>query len=95
MQEWIDKIKAKFAGKPVDSKPALLTTVATDYEVNLVPDVKIQMIKALKMRNLVLFICIVVAVASVGVVLVLLGIKSGQTLRCRIKINGWRVCRLR
>ena len=38
------------------------------------------MIKALKVRNLVLFICIVVSIASVSVVLVLLGIKGGQDI---------------
>lgn len=80
MQEWIDKIKKLITGKSADDKPVLLTSVATDYEVNLVPDVKIQMIKALKMRNLVLFICIVVAAASIGVVLILFSIKSGQDI---------------
>ena len=59
MQEWFDKVKAKITGKPVENKPTLLTAVATDYEVNLVPDVKIQMIKALKMRNLVLFLSLI------------------------------------
>ncbi len=80
MQEWFDKVTAKITGKPVENKPTLLTAVATDYEVNLVPDVKIQMIKALKMRNLVLFICILVSAISVGVVLVLFSIKSGQDI---------------
>lgn len=80
MQGWFDKVKAKITGKPANNKPALVTSVATDYEVNLVPDVKIQMIKAQKMRNLVLFICIVVAAVSVGVVVVLFGIKSGQDI---------------
>ena len=38
------------------------------------------MIKALKLRNLVLFICIVVSAVSVGAVVVLFGIKSGQDI---------------
>lgn len=48
------------------------------FEVNLVPDVKNEMIKALKIRNLILFICIVVSAAAIGVVLVLFSIKGGQ-----------------
>ena len=49
-------------------------------EINLVPDVKDEMIKALKMRNLILFICIVVAAASVGVTVVFGLIMGGQQL---------------
>ncbi len=83
MQKWIDKfreilkqLQASTTAKPQSKKPG----VAPSYEVNLVPDVKMQMIKAQKMRNLVLFICIVVSVASIGVVLVLFSIKSGQDI---------------
>lgn len=50
------------------------------YEINLVPEVKMQMIKAQKMRNLVLFICIVVSSVAVGAVVILFGIKSGQDI---------------
>lgn len=48
------------------------------FEINLVPDVKDEMIKALKIRNLILFICIVVSAAAIGIVLVLFSIKGGQ-----------------
>lgn len=47
-------------------------------EINLVPDIKGEMIKALKLRNLIFFICIVVASASVVVSLVLATIAGGQ-----------------
>lgn len=86
MKEAWDKIVAKVKelfgkGEPkAAAKPNLITTVSTDYEINLVPDVKLQMIRAQKMRNLVLFICIVVSAVSVGVVLVLFSIKSGQDI---------------
>lgn len=86
MKEAWDKIVAKVKelfGKgetKAVAKPNLITTVSTDYEINLVPDVKLQMIRAQKMRNLVLFICIVVSAVSVGVVLVLFSIKSGQDI---------------
>ena len=83
----MDKIKgffaelsAKITGKKKDEGPQLITTVGKTYEINLVPAVKAQMIKALKLRNLVLFICIVVSASAVGVVLVLFGIKGGQDI---------------
>ena len=49
-------------------------------EINLVPDVKDEMIKALKMRNFILFVCIVVAAASVGVTIIFGLIMGGQQL---------------
>ncbi len=45
-------------------------------EINLVPDVKDEMIKALKLRNFILFVCIIVAAASVGIT-VIFGITMG------------------
>ena len=36
-------------------------------EINLVPDIKGEMIKTLKLRNFIFFLCIVVASASVAV----------------------------
>ncbi len=47
-------------------------------EINLVPDIKGEMIKTLKLRNLIFFICIVVASASLGVSLILATIAGGQ-----------------
>lgn len=52
----------------------------THLEINLVPDIKGEMIKALKLRNLILFLCIVVASASVGVTLVFGIIAGGQQI---------------
>ncbi len=80
MKEWFENLIAKITGKNAEPKENLITTVATTYEINLVPEVKAQMIRAQKLRNLVLFICIMVAVVSIGVVLVLFGIKSGQDI---------------
>ena len=48
----------------------------THREINLVPDIKNEMIKTLKLRNLIFFICIVVASASIGVTLIF-GITAG------------------
>lgn len=75
----LDDLKAKLSGGNEKERP-LITTVASQYEINLVPDVKMQMIKAQKLRNLVLYVCIVVSVVSIGVVLVLFGVKSGQDI---------------
>ena len=50
------------------------------YEINLVPDIKLQMIKMQKIRNLVFFICMVVAAAVVGIVILLSAIVGGQNL---------------
>lgn len=47
-------------------------------EINLVPDIKEEMIKALKLRNFIFFICIIVATASVGVILLFATIAGGQ-----------------
>ena len=40
----------------------MMTGQTGKYEVNLVPDVKLEMIKLQKIRNLVFFICIVVSI---------------------------------
>lgn len=70
----------KITTKQPKASESLVTTGSTTYEINLVPEVKVQMIKVQKLRNLVLFICIVVAVASVSVVAILFSIKSGQDI---------------
>lgn len=76
--KFLDELKTRLSGGE-KSKP-LITTVATQYEINLVPEVKLQMIRAQKLRNLVLFICILVSAVSIGTVLVLFGIKGGQDI---------------
>lgn len=49
-------------------------------EINLVPEIKNEMIKALKLRNLIFFICIVAVLVSLGVVAVLSTIVGGQQI---------------
>ncbi len=56
-------------------------------EINLVPDVKGEMIKALKLRNFIFFLCIVVASASLAVILVFASITGGQQAIADGKIN--------
>ena len=50
------------------------------FEINLVPDVKREMLKAQRIRNIVLFVCIVLSAASIAVVVFLLGTKGAQDL---------------
>ena len=47
-------------------------------EINLVPDIKDEMIKTLKLRNLIYFICIVVGAASLGATAIVAHIMGGQ-----------------
>lgn len=47
-------------------------------EINLVPDIKREMIKAIKLRNLILAICIIVSVASICVATIFGLIMGGQ-----------------
>ncbi len=83
-QEFVKKFRvtwAKITGKPVPKETgAVVSTISKTYEINLVPEVKAQMIKAQKMRNIVLFICIVVSSVAIGAVVILFGIKSGQDI---------------
>ena len=58
----------------------LVTGTATMFEISLVPSIKAQMIKTLKTRNLVIFICIVVVSAAAGIVMLLGSIVTGQNV---------------
>ena len=49
-------------------------------EINLVPDIKNEMIKTLKLRNFIFFLCMVVAAAGIGVTFVFGMIAGGQQL---------------
>ena len=47
-------------------------------EINLVPDIKEEMIKTLKLRNFIFFICIIVASVSAGITVIFGAIAGGQ-----------------
>lgn len=49
-------------------------------EINLVPDIKDEMIKTLKLRNFIFFLCLVIALASIGVTTIFGLIAGGQQL---------------
>ena len=48
------------------------------HEINLVPNIKGEMIKALKMRNFIFFLCIIIASASIAVTAIAGVIAGGQ-----------------
>ena len=50
------------------------------FEINLVPDIKEQLLRKLRLRNFVIFVSIIVAGASAGVVVILGGIVTGQNI---------------
>ncbi len=56
-------------------------------EINLVPDIKTDMIKALKLRNLIFFICIVVSISSIAVTAVFGSIVGAQGVALNDKTN--------
>ena len=79
------KIKEFFTFRKVGEKgsaPAveMMTASTGNYEVNLVPAIKVEMIHKQKIRNLVMFISIVVCAASVGVVGILGIVKASQDI---------------
>ena len=49
-------------------------------EINLVPDIKEEMIKTLKLRNLIFFLCIVVAIASASITAIIGLTMGGQQI---------------
>lgn len=83
LQELAKKAKdflAKLRGKSGANGSVVTSKTNGNYEINLVPQVKSEMIKAQKVRNMVLFVCILVSSIAVGAVVVLFGIKSGQDI---------------
>ncbi len=74
------KLMGKTPANDAGGSSVIVANPKQNYEINLVPEVKMQMIRAQKMRNLVLFICIVVSSIAVGAVVVLFGVKSGQDI---------------
>lgn len=65
-----DQIKTNIQDK-INKHPA-------GREINLVPDIKDEMIKALKLRNFIFFLCIIIASASVAISLIFATIAVGQ-----------------
>lgn len=56
-------------------------------EINLVPDIKNDMIKAIKLRNLIFFISLIIGIASISVTAIVAAIAGGQQLALDSKKN--------
>ncbi len=56
-------------------------------EINLVPDIKDEMIRTLKLRNFIFFLCIVVAAASAGLTFLVSLVMGGQQIALTSKQN--------
>lgn len=72
-------IIALFKGQIGPEEP-MMSEQTGFYEINLVPDVKAEMIKAQKVRNIVFFACIAISVVSASIAIVLGSIKGAQDI---------------
>ena len=81
-KEWFATLKN--FGVKVKDKKEVMTEQKTDYELSLVPEVKRQMIKTMKIRNIFLFVCIVLVSVAGGTVAIMASIWTGQN----ITMNG-------
>ncbi|MBR2588859.1 hypothetical protein IKE84_00745 [Candidatus Saccharibacteria bacterium] len=77
-KEWKSTLKA-FGIKPKE-QPNMMTEQAKTYEINLVPEVKRRMIKAMRFRNLALFVSIILTAAAGGTVMIMATIWEGQNI---------------
>lgn len=62
------------------TKKSATTHSKSHLEINLVPDIKEEMIKTLKLRNFIFFLCIVVAAASIGLTALFGLVMGGQQI---------------
>lgn len=67
-------------GVKVKEPETMMTEQKGSFEISLVPEVKRNMIKAMKFRNVMLFVCIVLAAVSGGVVAVMASVWEGQNI---------------
>ena len=67
-------------GVKLKDKPTMMTEQSGSYEISLVPEVKRNMIKAMKFRNILLFCCIVLMSVSGGIVAVMVTVWEGQNI---------------
>ncbi len=72
-------IGAAVTGKLGDTGE-MMTTQTGFYEINLVPDIKSEMIKTQKIRNIVFFVCIIIVLIAGASVGVLASIKGAQDI---------------
>lgn len=85
-QKILDRVKKEYRetlknfGVKVKEPETMMTEQKSTYEISLVPEVKRNMIKAMKFRNIMLFCCIVLAAVSGGIVMVMASVWEGQNI---------------
>ena len=67
-------------GVKLKEPETMMTEQKSGYEISLVPEVKRNMIKAMKFRNILLFCCIVLMAVSGGIVMVMVTVWEGQNI---------------
>lgn len=67
-------------GVKLKEPETMMTEQKSSYEISLVPEVKRNMIKAMKFRNILLFCCIVLMAVSGGIVMVMVSVWEGQNI---------------
>ena len=77
-KEYRETLK-NFGIKPKEA-PTMMTEQKGSYEISLVPEVKRNMVKAMKFRNILLFCCIVLMAVSGGIVMVMVTVWEGQNI---------------
>lgn len=85
-QNILEKIKKEWRatlknfGVKVKEQPTVMTEQSKTYEINLVPEVKRRMIKAMRFRNIALFVSIILAATAGGTVMIMATIWEGQNI---------------
>lgn len=82
-KEWKATLK-QFGIKPKEA-PTMMTEQNKTYEINLVPEIKRQMIKAMRFRNIMLFVCIILASVAGATVVIMGGIWESQNISMSVQ----------
>lgn len=85
IKEWKATLK-QFGIKPKEA-PTMMTEQNKEYEINLVPEIKRQMIKAMRFRNIMLFVCIILASVAGATVMIMGGIWESQNISMSTQDN--------
>ncbi len=83
VKTWVSKQyrdTLKNFGVKVKEPETMMTEQKGSFEISLVPEVKRNMIKAMKFRNVMLFVCIVLMAVSGGIVAVMASVWEGQNI---------------
>ena len=83
VKEWKATLK-QFGIKPKEA-PTMMTEQNKSYEINLVPEIKRQMVKAMRIRNIMLFVCIILASVAGATVVIMGGVWESQNISMSVQ----------